>query len=184
MNSYIIPGFSYYRITIDGYVNSIEREVLCSDGKREWTQRFHAHEIKWKVNKHRNNETTVYITDDTGVLRHMKVSHLMALAFPEICGVLFEGCDVDHIDTNRLNNNAYNLRVVDRKGNMNNPKTLQHCSDAWNKDRRETASNRMKGDNNPTRKPGYWSEERRKKQAESQKERYRKQREVRNGSIC
>lgn len=36
---------------------------------------------------------------------------------------------VDHIDTNRLNNMVSNLRMVDSKGNANNPLTRKHISE-------------------------------------------------------
>lgn len=41
-------------------------------------------------------------------------------------GNIPKGYEVDHIDTNKLNNNVNNLRIVDRKGNMNNPITKKH----------------------------------------------------------
>lgn len=171
-----IPGFSFYRITIDGDVQSIERIISCSNGKTQWTQTYHQRDIKWRINKHRDNETTVVVTNDNGVSMPIKVSHLVALAFPEICGVLHDGLEVDHIDTNRLNNNAYNLRVTDRKGNMGNELTRKHISDSAD---RKARSERMLGDKNPTRKPGYWTDERRKKNSEAQHKRYEE-----NGSPC
>lgn len=77
-----------------------------------------------------------------GVACHSKnyyIHKLVARAFPEICGEWFEGCQVDHLDTNKLNNNALNLRVVTHKENVNNPLSRKHNSEAkmgctpWNK---------------------------------------------------
>ena len=36
--------------------------------------------------------------------------------------------EIDHIDTNKLNNHDWNLRWTNRKGNMNNPLTVQKIS--------------------------------------------------------
>ena len=58
--------------------------------------------------------------------KYYGIHRLVAQAFPEICGQMFENCEVDHIDTNRTNNNAYNLKVCDRKENHNNPLTIEH----------------------------------------------------------
>lgn len=57
----------------------------------------------------------------------------IAKLFPDICGEWFDGCEVDHIDTDRFNNRADNLRVCTPKENMNNPITRQHCKDAMYK---------------------------------------------------
>lgn len=155
----IVNTHPNYTVSIDGVVTNTDTGV----------------KLKWNINKRRNNETSVCLCKD-GVVTRVKVSHLVARAFPEICGEWFEGCEVDHIDTNRLNNNAYNLRVTDRKGNMANPITRKHISDGAD---RQARSERMFGDKNPTRKPGYWTEERRRKIGESQTRRYQEQ-----GSSC
>lgn len=52
------------------------------------------------------------------------VHRLVCIAFHGIKGYE-QGLFVDHIDTNRANNNASNLRWVTPKGNANNPLTLE-----------------------------------------------------------
>ena len=59
---------------------------------------------------------------------HIFVHRLVAHAFPEICGEWFEGAEVDHIDGNRLNNAAENLRWVTHRDNMNNPITVHRIT--------------------------------------------------------
>lgn len=58
----------------------------------------------------------------------LSVHRLVARAFPEICGEWFDGCEVDHIDTNKHNNIATNLKVCTKKENNNNPNTLVNRS--------------------------------------------------------
>lgn len=62
------------------------------------------------------------------------VSKLVAMVFPEICGEWFEGCEVDHINTNSKDNRAENLKVVgSHSENMSNPLTRKHISEARKK---------------------------------------------------
>lgn len=58
------------------------------------------------------------------------IHKVVARCFPEICGRWFKGCQVDHLDTDRHNNKATNLRVCTVKENANNPLTLQHKREA------------------------------------------------------
>lgn len=63
-------------------------------------------------------------TSINGKLKNLSIARSVAKAFPEICGEWFEGCTVDHIDTNKDNNNATNLRVCTLKENKRNPLTI------------------------------------------------------------
>ena len=56
----------------------------------------------------------------------------------------FDGAEVDHIDTNTLNNRADNLRWVTRKENQNNDLTRKHNS--------ETRKGKYCGERNPNSK--------------------------------
>ena len=58
----------------------------------------------------------------------------IAITYPELVqNEYFDGAEIDHIDTNTLNNHPSNLRWVTRTGNINNPLTLQHQIDAQHK---------------------------------------------------
>ena len=77
----------------------------------------------------KNNEEQIFVPKYKGC-RGERIYITIAKLFPEICGVWYEGCQVDHIDTNRFNNSAENLRVCTPKENMNNPLTKEHCKNA------------------------------------------------------
>ena len=53
------------------------------------------------------------------------VNIIIACTFPDICGVWYEGCDVDHINTIRSDNRAVNLRVCSHRDNCNNYLTIK-----------------------------------------------------------
>ena len=54
----------------------------------------------------------------------------IALTYPElVTNEWFPGAEIDHIDTDRLNNHPTNLRWVTREGNLNNPLTRKHRSE-------------------------------------------------------
>lgn len=58
------------------------------------------------------------------------VHRIIAETFPEICGEWFNECEIDHINTIRNDNRAFNLKVVSAKENSNNPLTIKHQREA------------------------------------------------------
>ena len=97
-----IKGFEDYAITENGEVYSYKSS-------------------KWlKLRKHRDGYLVVHLRKD-GKMYYKLVHRLVCETF---IGEIPKGYEIDHIDTNRLNNNINNLRIVTRKENANNPLTL------------------------------------------------------------
>lgn len=104
----------YYTVNDIGVVSSLDR-VDCA-GKH----------LKGKVLKQivaPNGYVQVALSIN-GKPRTARVHEIVARAFPEICGEWFKGCEVDHIDADKTNNKATNLRVVTHTMNMRNPNTI------------------------------------------------------------
>lgn len=63
----------------------------------------------------------------------ISIHTLVASAFPEICGEWFPGAEINHLDENPSNNNAENLRWVDKKTNINWGTRNQRVAGHFNK---------------------------------------------------
>ena len=104
----------YYTVNDIGVVSSLDR-VDCA-----------GRHLKGKVLKQivaPNGYVQVALSIN-GKPRTARVHEIVARAFPEICGEWFKGCEVDHIDADKTNNKATNLRVVTHTMNMRNPNTI------------------------------------------------------------
>lgn len=104
----------YYTVNDNGVVSSLDR-VDCA-----------GRHLKGKVLKQivaPQGYVQVALSIN-GKPRTARVHEIVARAFPEICGEWFEGCEVDHIDADKTNNKATNLRVVTHTMNMRNPNTI------------------------------------------------------------
>ena len=114
-----MEDWRYSHTTTVGCKKSIEVKYYYNkDAKLKKVYSNGKEEIIDKVTKGKGGER-IYIT--------------IAKLFPEICGEWFKGCQVDHLNCNRNDNNAENLRCCTPSENMQNPLTRQHCKEAMYK---------------------------------------------------
>lgn len=85
-----------------------------------------ARELSQHLNKY-NGYLSVVIGETSLGRKRRYVHRLVASAF---IGEIPDEYEVDHIDTNRLNNNVDNLRIVTRLENNRNPLSVQHIREA------------------------------------------------------
>ena len=104
-----IPGYEGYQASNTKQIRSVDRVVVFSNGTQHW--------YKGQIMKQQ-------VYDKYHRLKvggKMEFVHkLVALAFPDICGVPFEGSVIDHIDRNPENNVPENLRYVTCSENTRN----------------------------------------------------------------
>ena len=123
-----VPDFEgLYEVSIDGNIRSLDRWINNNGTATEFRK---GRIMKPYINNYRNNYQQIILRKDNK--NHcLKIHQIVARAFPEICGEWFDGCEIDHIDGNTQNNNAFNLKVTDKSGNMNNPLTIKKLRHYW-----------------------------------------------------
>ncbi len=118
MEERIIPGASKYTISEDGAVRSFadkRRPSHCG--------------MMLKPQFNRGREyLQLRLLMDSGKMKTCYIHQLVAASF---IGLRQRGCDIDHIDGDKLNNHVSNLRYVTRKENMMNPNNKGR--NAWQK---------------------------------------------------
>lgn len=103
---------------------SKDRLVVYSNGcKRFWS----GMKLKQIVD---SNGYLIVGLNHNGKRVKIAVHSVVAHAFPEICGIWFEGCQVDHVNGNKQDNRPENLRVCTCKENANNPITRKRKSNS------------------------------------------------------
>jgi hypothetical protein len=107
-----IPGFSLYEVSSLGKVRNRTTGRVLRPGRSA-----------------NNTQLTVSIRNDIGTKRSIAVHRLMAFAFLE----LPQGCVVDHINRDPLDNRLENLRVVSRRANMINSSFADNAGVSFHK---------------------------------------------------
>lgn len=128
-----VPGYEgLYQINIDTPQGKCRR--FCKTGK--------VRELSNKPNKRYGRLFWGLCKD--GKLIKQQAARWIALTYPELVqNEYFPGAEIDHIDTDRMNNHPSNLRWATRKENNNNPLTLKHFSKA-KKGKKRTEETRKK----------------------------------------
>lgn len=113
-----IPGTNgFYRISLGDKI----RCISYHNGK--WGK-GPGHTLKNRVQK---NGYIFWYLSFNGKRHNAQAAYWIALTFPELVqNDYFDGAEIDHIDTNTLNNHPSNLRWVDSVGQNNNELTKQH----------------------------------------------------------
>ena len=104
-----VPGYEgLYQISIEG-------EVCCRNA--------HTGKILSNTPNKRDKRVQWHLCKE-GKRMSRQAARWVALTFPELVeNEYFEGAEIDHKDTNRMNNQPSNLRWVTRKENLNNELT-------------------------------------------------------------
>ena len=111
----------YYECSNLGRVRSVDRYVK---GKTHQDKQLKVGKIKDPI-KDSKGYLRVYLWKENK-RKLYRIHHLVAYAFPEICGEWFEGAEIDHINTVITDNRAINIKWVTHTQNMNNPLTIEN----------------------------------------------------------
>lgn len=112
-----VPGYEgLYQISISTSEGKCRR-IYKTTGKKEL------------INTHNGNGYITWVLTKNCKSKSAQAARWIALTYPELVqNEWFEGAEIDHIDTNRLNNHPSNLQWTDRSGNLQNPITKANRS--------------------------------------------------------
>lgn len=125
-----IPGFPNYEISISSKTGKCRSlNYLGQHITKELSNEVYG------TNKYK--QITWHLSLNGEITSHT-AARWIALTYPELIeNEYFEGAEIDHKDTDTLNNHPSNLRWTNRKQNLNNPLTIQHKkSSAKNRQRK------------------------------------------------
>lgn len=122
-----IPGFEgHYQVSDCGRVRSLDRQVnVCVFGKRYATKTFKGRIIKPYISRH--GYYHVKLTACDGTKQSKTVASLVLLAF--VGDRPYEGCQINHKDENKLNNQLSNLEYCDSYYNLTYGTRLSRIDD-------------------------------------------------------
>lgn len=111
-----IKGYDgFYEVNSKSVVRSVDRVELTRNGFSEYQRKRTGKVIRQFINKF---GYPFVILSKNGKKKTHLVHSLVADAFPEICGVRFEGAEVNHKNEVKTDNRPENLEFVTRSGNM------------------------------------------------------------------
>ena len=121
-----IKGYEgYYQISNYGNGRSVDRVV---ERLSRWGKIVKVHYKGIELVK--NKVGAGYLRFDLCKNGIYDYRYIHQLVWETFVGEIPEGMEIDHIDTDKTNNNLSNLRLVDRSGNMHNPITYKKITRA------------------------------------------------------
>lgn len=115
-----VPGYENYEISINTEEGKCRNNNYKRTGKTKELSNVKNNRgrINWRLYKN-------------GAFIIQQAARWIALTYPELVqNEYFDGAEIDHIDTNPMNNHPSNLRWVTHSGNCSNPLTKKHMSEA------------------------------------------------------
>lgn len=112
---------------VPGYEGLYKIDIRTKEG-----QCFSIRTGKYLSNQHSERDGRNYwgLFKDGKQVRQ-QAARWIAITFPELIeNEYFDDAEIDHKDTDRMNNHPSNLRWVTSKGNSNNPLTVKHNAEA------------------------------------------------------
>lgn len=120
-----VAGFEgLYEISNYGELRSLNRTLINKNGVEYKCKGVY---FKPSLNDKGYQHTHLY---KNGRYLCIRIHKLVALAFPEICGIWYKGCQIDHLNGCKIDNRATNLKITDAKGNSSNPITKKRHFDS------------------------------------------------------
>ena len=117
---------------VPGFEGLYQISIATTEGRCRSLNYRRSGKIKELSNKSNKKFKRIYWgLNKDGIVLKPQAAVWIALTFPELVqNKWFEGAEIDHIDTDSLNNHPSNLRWVTRKENLNNPLTRKHNSES------------------------------------------------------
>ena len=113
---------------VPGFEGRYQIDISTKEGKcRSLSYRGHIGIIRELSNNINVNGRITWNLYKNGTPKNMQAAYWIALTYPELVqNEYFEGAEIDHIDTDPLNNHPSNLRWATSKEQQNNPLTKHH----------------------------------------------------------
>lgn len=118
---------------VPGFNGKYQIDISTKEGRCRTIFKNHIRELSNNPSKYTGY--IIWHLRNNGKETCQQAARWIAITYPELVqNEYFEGAEIDHIDTNTLNNQPSNLRWVDRAGQMNNPITLNRLREVMKTD--------------------------------------------------
>lgn len=116
---------------VPGYEGKYQINIDTPQGRCRSLDYNHTGKVRELTNKPNKKGRLYWTLSKDGSQVTQQAAVWIAITYPELVqNEYFPGAQIDHIDTDPMNNHPSNLRWVTPKGNCNNPLTKQHISES------------------------------------------------------